>query len=181
MAEMKIERMDADTFLEWCTHQEERYELVDGVPRMMAGARARHDRVVVNALVTLRRALAGTPCEPFSGDFAVAIPKGNIRRPDVTVDCGATDDDRLRAENPVLVVEVLSPSTRTFDSVRKVAEYQSVPSIRHILLIDPEAVAGVLHTRAVGETWTTAMLTSPEAEIPLPALGITLLLSDFYE
>ncbi|WP_175577803.1 Uma2 family endonuclease [Mongoliimonas terrestris] len=178
---MTIERMDADTFLAWCTRQEGRYELVDGNPRAMVGARARHDRIVVSALVAFRRALAGTPCEPFSGDFAVRIPKGNIRRPDVTIDCGATDDDRLFAQTPTAVVEVLSPSTRQIDLNVKVAEYQSVPSIAHILLIEPEVAKAVLFSRTSDGRWSMESLIGPDAAIPLPGLGIALSLSDFYE
>jgi Uma2 family endonuclease len=180
MAEMKVERMDADAFLEWCTHQEERYELVDGLPRMMVGSRKAHDRAVRSGIGALGRKLK-KPCEPFTEAVAVRIPNGNVRRPDIVVDCGRDDGDMLHADRPVLVVEVLSPSTRQIDFVRKVAEYQRVPSIAYILLIEPDEFAGVLHTRVDGDAWTTLLLIGPDTDIPLPALGITLKLSEFYE
>lgn len=181
MAEMKIEPMDAAAFLEWCTHQEEPYELVDGVPRMMAPARRAHAKAVRNGLTALAARLKGGPCEPFAETVSVLIPNGNVRLPDLVVDCGRDDPDLLHAEKPVLIVEVFSPSTRQIDQARKLTEYQRVPSIEYILLVDPDEVAGVLHTRQGADAWSTLFLVGGETEIPLPALGITLNLSDFYE
>ena len=116
--------MTAEAFLDWCLGQEGRWELVDGVPVAMAGARRGHDLIVVNALTSLRPALRGGPCQPFTGDFAVRIPNGNIRRPDVGVDCGPVDLNGLTATDPRLVIEVLSPSTRTFDAIGRLREYR---------------------------------------------------------
>lgn len=181
MGDMTIERMDADTFLAWCTRQEGRYELVDGKPRAMVGARKAHDRVVRHGLSALDRTLRGGPCEPFTEAIGIRIPNGNVRRPDLIVDCGRGDPDLLHADLPVLVVEVLSPTNRQADLIHKVAEYQRVRSIVHILLIAPEEPAGVLHTRCEGDVWSMESLIGPDAAIPLPALGIALSLSDFYE
>jgi Uma2 family endonuclease len=180
MAEMKIERMDVATFLDWATRQEERYELVDGIATAMTGARKTHDRAVRNGLNALGRKLAGGPCEPFTEAVALKVPNGNVRRPDITVDCGRTDGDLLYSDKPVLVVEVLSQSTRSFDLFRKVAEYQSVPSIVHILLIEPDEIAAIHHRRETGGAWSAHTLIGPETEISMPALGLTLALGDFY-
>lgn len=181
MAEAKLDFMEADAFLAWCTRQEARYELVDGLPRLMAGAKQRHDRIVVNALATLRPLLRKGPCFPHSADFAVKIPNGNIRRPDVLVDCGPTASEDLAAKGPTFVLEVLSPSTRQFDLVRKVIEYQTVASIKHILLVEPDEMAALLHSREPDGSWSALTFVGPGAEIALPALGITLPLSDLYE
>lgn len=178
---MKIEPMDADTFLEWCTRQEESYELVDGLPRMMSPVRRAHAKAVRNGLAALAGKLKGRPCQPFAENVAVRVPNGNVRLPDLLVDCGSDDPDLLHAEQPVLIVEVLSRSTRQIDLVRKVAEYQRVPSIEYILIIEPDEVSGALLTRRGADTWSTLLLVGGDTEIPLPALGITLSLSEFYE
>lgn len=187
-----VRRMSPDEFLEWCTIQEGRHELIDGVPVAMAGARRAHDLVVVNALTSLRPGLRGSPCQPFTGDFAVRIPSGNIRRPDVGVDCGPIDPASLVAADPRLVIEVLSPSTRTFDALGKLREYQRVPGLRHIMLIDPEAPQA-LHWRRDGDArsegegrddggrWTDHAAEGLDAAIELPDLGVTLRLADLYE
>ena len=133
-----IHRMDPEEFLDWCQYQDDRYELVSGVPVAMAGAQRRHDQIVVNAMLAIGPRLRGGPCRPFTADTGVRIPSGNIRRPDLGVDCGQFLDTALTADRPILVMEVLSPSTRTFDLVIKLDEYKSIETLRHVLLIDPD-------------------------------------------
>lgn len=181
MAEIELDVMDADTFLDWATRQEARHELVGGLPKMMTGARIGHDRVVRRALARLTDRLAGGPSEPFTADVAVRTPNGNVRRPDVTVACGEFDPNALALTNPVVVIEVLSPSTRSFDLVRKLAEYQSLPGLRHILPVDPDDRQALPHGRDADGVWTLETLSGPDATIDLAALGITLALSDLYE
>ncbi len=102
-----------DRFFAWQAGQTDRYELVGGFPvRMMAGARNVHDDIVVNLLAELRGQLRGTGCRPFTGDGSVETLPGQIRRPDVGVDCGIRDPNALKAALPRLVIEVLSPTTR---------------------------------------------------------------------
>ncbi len=124
MSEQAVRRMSQDEFLEWCQFQDATFELVDGVPVAMAGAKRAHDRVVVNAIRSLGNQLEGNPCQPFSDDTAVSIPNGNTRRPDVGIDCGRFDPDALAVDSPRLVIEVLSPTTRTLDMFDKLDEVQ---------------------------------------------------------
>ena len=147
----------------------------------MSGARRAHDDVVVNGMAMLKGRLRGGPCRPFTADLAIAMPAGNIRRPDVLVDCGPFDADDLTAKTPVLVIEVLSRSTRQMDMLRKTAEYKTVPSMRYILLIDPDDVVAIFHSRLSDGHWTEVPLIGGETEVPMPDLNITLLLADFYE
>jgi len=118
-------------FLEWQRHQEQRYELVDGVPRAMTGARFRHDRGLVNAFGTLLDALEAidSPCRPFTADIAVRVPTGDLRRPDVAVYCPLFDEDAMVSNRPRLVVEVLSESTEDTDQHVKVDEYQHMDAV----------------------------------------------------
>lgn len=97
--------MTAEAFLDGCLGQEGRWELVDGVPVAMAGAKQVHDRVVVNALLALGGQLRGGPCRPRTGDVAIGIPNGNIRRPDLGVDCGRFEPESLTATDPRPVPE----------------------------------------------------------------------------
>jgi Uma2 family endonuclease len=109
---------------EWQTRQKERYELVAGFPvRMMAGARNVHDDIVVNLLAELRGQLRGSGCRPFTGDGTIETLPGQIRPPDLGVDCGPRDPEGLKATLPRIVAEMLSPSTRDFDTFEKLAEY----------------------------------------------------------
>ncbi|WP_197311011.1 Uma2 family endonuclease [Methylobrevis albus] len=181
MAELKSEPMSAEAFLAWCLDREERYELVDGLPRMMTGARRAHDRVVLNALIAFGGLLRGSPCEPGSADIAVRIPNGNVRRPDVSIDCGDKDGSLLEATRPVAIVEVLSPSTRQTDLIRKLGEYQTLPSLCYLLFLEPEEVSAVFWHRVPGGTWTYLSLIGRDTDIAMPEVGVTLPLGAFYE
>jgi Uma2 family endonuclease len=117
-----------EEFFAWQEGQPDRYELVDGYPlKMMAGAKNVHDDIVVNLVGELRQQLRGAGCRPFTGDGSVETRPGQIRRPDVGVDCGQHDPNAMKAALPRLVIEVLSPSTRDFDSFRKVTNPPAKP------------------------------------------------------
>jgi Uma2 family endonuclease len=93
---------------------------VDGFPvRMMVGAKNVHDDIVVNVLVQLGNQLRGKGCRPFTGDGSIETKPGQIRRPDIGVDCGRRDPNAMKAASPRVVFEVLSPTTRDFDTIGK--------------------------------------------------------------
>lgn len=180
MSEHAIRRMTADEFLDWGLSQPMRYELVDGVPVAMAGAKRRHDRIVMALHAILVQRLAGHACVAFSADTAVRIPSGNIRRPDAGIDCGRFDDNATAADAPYLVVEVLSPSTRDFDMFGKLDEYKTVPSLRHIVIIDPDTPQAYHWSRATDGGWGHELLEGLEAAITLPEIPCALDLATLY-
>jgi len=122
-----IRTMSQDEFLAWARDRDQRHELVDGVPVAMAGAKRRHDQIVVNTIRELSTQLRGAVCRPFTPDTAVRIPAGNVRLPDAGVDCGAFWDETNWADQPAVVIEVLSASTRDFDLFGKVEGNCSLP------------------------------------------------------
>ncbi|GGC38543.1 hypothetical protein GCM10011504_16170 [Siccirubricoccus deserti] len=168
-------------FFAWLARQDRRHELVDGQPRAMVGATQRHDRIVTNLLIALGTRLRGSPCRTGTSDTAIRIPNRNIRYPDAAVDCGRFEETARAATEPTLVAEVASPSTAEFDQTEKLEEYRTVPSLRHILMIDPEQPRLRLHTRGEDGHWTSAPHAGLETEVALPALGITLPLAELYE
>ncbi len=181
MSEQAIRRMSADAFLEWCLFQEERYELIDGAPVAMTGATGRHDRILMNAHGILFNQLRGHRCRPFSSDTAVRIPAGNIRRPDAGIDCGPFNETETWAGAPYLVVEVLSPSTRAFDMVDKVEEYKTIPSLRHIVLVDPDTPEARHWSRPDDRPWLFDVLEGLDSVVRLPEVPATLDLVTLYE
>jgi Uma2 family endonuclease len=181
MSERAVTRMSAEEFLEWGLHQELRYELVDGVPVAMAGAKRRHDRIVLNVHGILYNLLRGHECEVFTADTAVRIPVGNIRRPDAGIDCGIADDDATSADAPFLVLEVLSPSTRDFDMFGKLEEYKTVPTLAHIVIVDPDTPQIFHWSRSQNEPWRHELLEGLEAVIQLPEVEGMMDLASIYE
>ena len=137
-------------------------------PKMMTGASQAHDRAAVNIIAALHRQLRGGPCRPTTDDLAVRIPAGNIRRPDVTIECGQAGRRDMAVRDPRIVIEVLSPSTMSFDRFKKVLEYQTVATLTHILLVDTEGPRIDVLARSGTETWTSTRYEGLDAKIDLP-------------
>jgi Uma2 family endonuclease len=182
MAEPAERAWTLNEFFAWQELQPDRYELVNGRPlRMMAGAKNVHDDIVVNALLALGPQLRSSGCRPFTGDGAVETYPGQIRRPDVGVDYGRRNPDGYKAEAPRLVMEVLSPSTRDFDSIRKLEEYKSVAGLNYILFVEPNAPFVSMWSRAEAGDWREARVAGLDAKADLPALGASLDLRALYD
>lgn len=185
MAEPKLHRMSEDEFFAWQEKQDRLYELVDGLPvlplKMMTGASQAHDRAVVNIIRSLGNQLRGGPCRPTTSDLAVRIPAGNIRRPDVTIECGQAGRRDMAVREPRVVIEVLSPSTMSFDRFKKVVEYQPIPTVTHILLVDTEAPRIDVLSRSADERWTSARYDGLDAQIDLPTVKAVLELREVFE
>jgi len=184
MAEAGRRLMTVEEFYLWQLDQDERYELVDGVPvplRAMTGASNVHDAILVNCIIELGNRLRGRPCRVASADTALRTSIRTSRRPDVTVDCAPPEAGSYEAHQPTVVVEVLSPSTRKIDRFTKLEEYRRHPNLRHILLIDPDSVAAKLYSRAEGGEWSDADLSGKDAVIDLRAIDVSLPLGALYE
>jgi Uma2 family endonuclease len=181
MSERAVTRMSAEAFLEWGLHQELRYELVDGVPVAMAGAKQRHDLIVANALGMLYNQLRGHKCRQFTRDIGVRIPAGNYRRPDAGIDRGILNDDVMAADAPLLVLEVLSPSTRDSDMFAKLEEYKTVPTLAHIVIVDPDTPQVFHWSRPLKEPWRHVLLERLNAVIQIPDVDGAMDLASLYE
>ena len=183
MAEPQRRLMTPEEFFAWQLDQEERYELVDGVPvplRGMTGASNAHDAVAVNIIISLGNQLRRGPCRVATADTAVRTSIRGIRRPDVTVECAPIDPKSYEAHAPRLVVEVLSPSTRVVDGIRKVEEYKRLPTLIAIILVEP-GIANVLVLRRDGAEWRDQAYAGLDSVVPLPEIGASLTLGDVYE
>jgi len=128
-----LKHLTTDEYLLWAEGREGRWELFDGVPAMMAPERAAHTRV--NKFVA--RALddgivqARLPCETFTEGLTIKVGAETAFEPDASVICGPpTPDDAIAVSDPVIVVEVLSPSSAAIDHGRKLSGYFSMPSVQ---------------------------------------------------
>lgn len=184
MGEPELKRMTADEFLDWQQSQDRNYELVDGIPvlplKSMTGASHSHDMVVVNLIREFATQLRRTSRKPTTDDIALKIPAGNVRRPDLLVECGAVDPRGTAAVEPRLAVEVLSRSTMGTDRFRKVEEYKTIPTLRYILLVDTERPQLTLYERDQ-EAWTVRFVDALDAVIELPAIECSLAAGDIFE
>lgn len=172
--------MSAEDYLAWEARQERKHELVNGVVRLMAGGSRAHNTIVVNLTSALKAALKGKPCKPYTSDFKVRTGPDSYRYPDVLVDCGRPNPLDQFAEQPTVLVEVLSPSTEWFDETDKLDEYRSIPSVQHVVLLSQRRAYGRVWTRD-GAGWSTVDVDGLEAEIALPLMGIAVSMADAYD
>jgi len=168
--------MNVAEFLSWSEAQSRgRYELVDGEILAMSPERARHNLVKLEVAVALRAAIAAAklPCTVFTDGITVVIDDQNTREPDATVQCAVgVDLDSTIAAAPMVVVEVVSPSSERLDTEVKLVDYFSVASICHYLIVFSEKRVVVHHQRNDAGSIATRIAHEGE-EIALSPPGMT--------
>jgi Uma2 family endonuclease len=140
-----------EQFQRWAEGQTQRYERVAGEPVAMAPERAQHVRLKSRVWAALDRAIrdAGLDREALADGMTIEVDTDTDYEPDAVVHCGARiAPDATAATNPVVVVEVLSPSTQSVDSGEKLADYFRVPSIQHYLVIRSRRQEIIHHWRS---------------------------------
>lgn len=170
-------RMTVDEFLAWAEHQPGRHELVDGEIFAMSPQRARHTRTKYRVQNALEKAIAeaGLPCEMFADGMSVQVETDTVYEPDALVQCGeSVADDAIRAEGPIIVVEVLSPSTGWFDTGQKLDGYFRVPSVMHYLIVDPKKQMVIHHRRGSEDLIETRIVSAGAIDLNPPGLILRL-------
>ena len=162
---------------------DERWEWRNGDVYCMSGAQPEHNLCCANLIGELRARLRGSGCRTFPSDQRVKVHAGSpYLYPDVSVACAPafTTINGLRTLlNPVLIVEVMSPTSAQDDKGTKFMQYQTIEALRDYLLVDSTAPAAV-HYRKDGEIWVPRLFERSEDEIELPGLGISLPLAEIY-
>lgn len=158
----------------------ERWEWRNGDVFCMSGAQPEHNIICLNVAAELRAGLRGSNCRTFPSDQRVKVQAGSpYLYPDVSVACDPRyiSINGLRTLlNPVLIVEILSPSTALDDKGTKFMQYQTIESLTDYLLVDSSEVA-VRHYRKEGEIWTPQQASDA---VELPGLDIALPLAEIY-
>lgn len=172
---------DPDAFLKWGAEREGKYELVgENVFAMMVQVSRNHAKVAARVTALLVQALDDRGYQVSAAEFGVRTPKG-IRFPDVFVDPDDPDGRERASINPVLIVEILSPSSLEIDFVQKRAEYTAIPSLQTYLILAQDEPRAWVWTRGP-EGWPekAEMVEGREAEVDVPALGLCLPLARLY-
>ncbi|MBI4671805.1 MAG: Uma2 family endonuclease [Chloroflexi bacterium] len=163
---------------------ETKHEYYDGKIYDMAGGSPDHNLISVNIGAALSEALRKTPCRVFSSDMRVLIEALDLYTyPDVSVVCGKLEYDRrskTTITNPLILVEVLSPSTRTYDRGDKVAFYKRIPSLQEILLVEAER-PHVQILRHSARRWTARDIIGLDATVALHAAPCEISLRQIYD
>lgn len=155
--------MTVDEFIAWAMEQpeHEHYELVAGEIVAMAPERAAHARTKLRIARRLAEAIeaAGLPCETYSDGMAVEVDPTTVYEPDALVRCGTPlPDDAVKLGDPVIAVEVLSPSSRARDAGAKLEDYFRLASVRHYMIVKTENCTVIHHTREAAGAITTRIV-----------------------
>jgi len=134
------ERISEADYLDFENDNEQRHEFVDGQIVAMVGAARPHIYIVGNLMRDFGVHLRGTGCIPMSNDIKVRSPRGNYRYPDIVVECTREKGGKHHTEEPVMIIEVLSESTRKTDERDKPLEYFNIPSLKEYVLIEQDFV-----------------------------------------
>jgi Uma2 family endonuclease len=160
-----ISPFTARDYLAWEVEQAGKHEYYFGEVFAMGGASRRHVTVAGNVFAAFDQLLADSPCRAYMADMMVeAVADEVYYYPDVFVTCDPADHraDRFM-RSPVLVVEVLSPSTEAYDRGEKFAKYRLISSLREYVLIDPERLAVEVYRRTDEGSWTLRDVSKGEA------------------
>lgn len=160
-----------------------KHDYVDGAVFAIAGGTVRHNRIASNTLGACHAQLRGKPCRPFNSDMKIRIRMRDHTRfyyPDLSIICQSNEDGDDFQDQPVVIIEVLSESTRRIDQGEKKDAYLSIPSLSAYVLIEQEHVAAVVYRRG-SSGFEREIYEGVQASIPLPEIGADLLLSKVYE
>lgn len=157
-----------------------RFEYINGIAYEMPGATRKHENIASDLIYEIRKALENSPCQVYATGLALEFEdREGYFFPDVMIECPPGTEDF--ALHPVLVAEVLSPSTQAYDLRTKKEVYLSIRSLRHLLFIDPKAVYIEHYSRNdTSDLWQFECLRNLDAELYLAHWDIRLSVRTIY-
>ena len=176
--------MSVAAFRAWADRQPGKWELVDGQPRAMSPASTTHGLIQAEATFLIRRHLADARSACRVATEAAVVPasfkRSNARVTDLAVTCSAPDEDGWELNEPVFLLEILSPSNEQ-DTRDNVWAYMTVPSVRQILLLHSTTLRGELFARRADDTWPEeATELAADDTLVIEPIGFTCVLRSFY-
>jgi len=177
-----LQSLSVEDYLSGELESDVKYEYVNGRVYAMAGGKNIHHRIASRALVALANQLEHSDCEAYNSDTKVRIHIGTrtyFYYPDVMVVCDSNADEDTFQDRPVILVEVVSDSTRRVDEGEKADHYLTIPSLQAYILLEPTPAARAFIRDDTGN-FVESIYTQPEDVITIDALRVQLVLHDLY-
>ena len=181
MVALPNHKMTVDEYLAWAQRESGRFELFDGIVYAMTPERAAHAEVKLAIHMALVAAVRtrGLPCHVLPDGMTVRVDESAAYEPDAIVYCGSKlRPSALEVTNPIIVVEVLSPSSLHIDASLKLAGYFRLPSVAHYLIVDPDKPLVLHHSRRGDDSILTRIVRDGVVMLDPPGLGLSL--TDIY-
>ena len=169
--------MTLEEFLAWEECQELRYEFDGFQPVAMTGGSFAHERIGFTLRALLYNALRSKPCDVLGPTLKVEVAS-RIRYPDAFVFCKEPPPNTNVAREPVVIFEILSPSTSYTDRIEKLREYRATPSVQRYVILEQDRIAATIYNRS-GDIWTVQTLLAGDM-LEMPEIDVTLALADIY-
>lgn len=185
MSAIEKQTWTVEQYLEMERASAEKHEYRDGEIYLMSGASRRHNQIMGNAFASLHTQLRQSPCIVYPSDLRVKVTDtGMYTYPDISIVCG---EPRFEIEqldtllNPVVVVEVLSATTESYDRGAKFQHYRALESLQEYVLISQDSPRIERYARQDNDQWLLTDAAGLDAMITLDSVGCTLALADVYE
>ncbi|MGH7072164.1 MAG: Uma2 family endonuclease [Acetobacteraceae bacterium] len=176
-------RMSVAEFLAWNPPGGQMWQLVDGEPQAMAPANRTHGAIQNELGSLLRNHLAerGSACTAVTTPGVIPHVQSdtNMRVPDLAVTCSVYDTEETALRDPVLLVEILSPSNQA-ETWANVWAYTTIPSVHEILVVDTITIAAELLRRNSDGTWPKQPIRIVDADLKLESIGFHVSLAALY-
>lgn len=161
-----------------------KHEFFDGEIFAMSGGSLYHGQLAGNIITELGKALEESQCRVLTSDMRIKLPTGLYTYPDASVVCEQPKFEDGRNDvllNPLVIIEVLSPSTESYDRGKKFEHYRSCPSLRDYVLISQDRIFVEHFTRqADSDQWLLTTWNSLDATVTFPSLNVSLPLRGIY-
>jgi Uma2 family endonuclease len=185
MSAIPKHRYSLEEYLELDLNAETRYEYFNGEIVDMAGGTVAHSIIASNTGRALGNKLEDRPCQVMTSDARIKVPLAPpYRYPDVSVVCGEIQTEKIGEMellvNPLLIVEILSPTTAAYDRGAKFTAYCSIPGFREYLLIAQDAPYVTQYVRQPDGQWVRRDFEGMDSVVILPALDCTLTFAEIY-
>ena len=178
-------KLTAKEYLEFERKAEERHEYFDGEIFAMSGAKRNHNIIAWNIGGELRQKLKGKNCEAYPADMRVFVPAtGLYTYPDLVVVCGEPkfqDDIFDTLLNPVLIVEILSETTESYDRGKKFMHYRSIESLREYVLVSQDEALIEKYVKSGDGFWVLSEAVGINSEIKFDSIDCVVALKEVYD
>jgi Uma2 family endonuclease len=185
MSEVPAQSISRGEYLRRERRAEFRSEYHRGHVVARAGATRNHNQIVMNISIAIGVQLRGRPCSNYANDMRVSVQEGErYLYPDIVVTCGQQlfeDDERDTLVNPLVVMEVLSPSTEVYDRGEKFLHYQTIPSPCEYVLVSQKPRRIEVYRKQPDGLWIYQSWAPAQSPVNLPAIDCTLALDEVYD
>jgi Uma2 family endonuclease len=178
-------KMTIEEYLQFEKAADVKHEYYRGEVFAMSGAKPRHNVIAKNLIRDIGNALRGKPCQPYGSDMRINIPENTLfTYPDISIICGdivPSPFDEDTATKPVVVIEILSKSTRDYDRIGKFQLYRSIPVLKEYILIDSESVNIEAFRINSRNHWELEEYKTIDGILSFPVVQVEIPIADIYE